>query len=143
MRSLSLGVVCLLPLFLSMPARAGCLPDPQSIVTASWYGPGHHGRPTASGEIFNKGALTAAHPCLPFGTIIAVQDVETGRSVLVRINDRGPFTPGRQIDLSEAAADHLGFVRRGLGRVRLSRVDPIPVCPARRPCGTGVSVAKR
>lgn len=143
MRSLKFGVVCLLSLFFSLPALASCMPDRIGVVTASWYGPGHHGRPTASGEIFDRNSLTAAHPCLPFGTIIAVRNLETGRSVLVRINDRGPFIAGRHIDLSEAAAAQLGMLGRGVGRVQLSRVDPPAVCPSQRPCGSGVKAAKR
>jgi rare lipoprotein A len=86
---------------------------------ASWYGPGFHGRKTASGERFNTGALTAAHKTLPFGTRVRVVNVHTGRSVVVRINDRGPFIRGRVIDLSKAAARAIGM--DGLARVRLAR----------------------
>jgi rare lipoprotein A len=86
---------------------------------ASWYGPGFHGRKTASGERFNTGALTAAHKTFPFGTRIRVVNVHTGRSVVVRINDRGPFIRGRVIDLSKAAARAIGM--DGLARVRLAR----------------------
>lgn len=143
MRSLCLGVVLALPLLFIRPAVAGCPPQAAEIVTASWYGPGHHGRPTASGEIFDSAALTAAHPCLPFGTLVDVQDVGSGRSVLVRINDRGPFVPGRQVDLSQAAAARLGLIGRGIGRVRLSRVDPVAICPPQRPCAPGVRAAAR
>lgn len=84
---------------------------------ASWYGPGFHGRRTASGEIFNQNAMTAAHRSLPFGTKVKVVDERTGRSVVVRINDRGPFKRGRVIDLSKASAAALGI--GGLGRVRI------------------------
>lgn len=115
-----------------------------AIVTASWYGPGHHGRPTASGEIFDRAALTAAHPCLPFGTVLMVEAVATGQVVAVRINDRGPFLPGRQIDLSEAAARRLGLFRRGLGRVRVYTASIPPVCPAQRACsGDGAALVRR
>ena len=86
---------------------------------ASWYGPGFHGRRTASGERFNTGALTAAHRTLPFGTHVRVVNVETGRSIVVRINDRGPFVRGRVIDLSQAAARAIGVT--GVARVRLAR----------------------
>lgn len=86
---------------------------------ASWYGPGFHGRKTASGERFNTGALTAAHKTLPFGTRVRVENVHTGRSVVVRINDRGPFVRGRVIDLSKAAARAIGM--DGVARVRLAR----------------------
>lgn len=83
---------------------------------ASWYGPGFHGRPTASGEPFNRNALTAAHRSLPFGTRVRVENLRTGRSVEVRINDRGPFGHRRRIiDLSEAAGRVLGLGRSGAG----------------------------
>lgn len=71
---------------------------------ASWYGPGFHGRRSANGEIYNQHALTAAHRSLPFGTRVKVTNTRTGRSVVVRINDRGPYAGGRIIDLSAAAA---------------------------------------
>ncbi len=76
---------------------------------ASWYGPGFHGRKTASGEAFNAGALTAAHRSLPFGTRVRVVNKKNGRSVVVRINDRGPYAHGRVIDLSRAAARAIGI----------------------------------
>jgi rare lipoprotein A len=82
---------------------------------ATWYGGRHHGGPTASGERFNKHALTAAHRTLPFGTIVRVTNERNGRSVTVRINDRGPFGKrGRIIDLSEAAARELGMIGSGV-----------------------------
>ena len=86
---------------------------------ASWYGPGFHGRRTANGEVFNQNALTAAHRSLPFGTRVRVTNVNNGRSVVVRINDRGPFKGGRVIDLSAAAAHNLGMVHHGVVTVRL------------------------
>jgi rare lipoprotein A len=76
---------------------------------ASWYGPGFHGRRTASGETFNQNAMTAAHKSLPFGSRVRVVNQQTGRSVVVRINDRGPFVRGRIIDLSKASAQALGI----------------------------------
>lgn len=85
--------------------------------TASWYGPGFHGRRTASGERFNSYGLTAAHRSLPFGTRVRVTNARTGRSVVVRINDRGPFSRGRVIDLSRGAARVLGVT--GTAPVRL------------------------
>jgi rare lipoprotein A len=85
---------------------------------ASWYGPGFHGRRTASGEIFNANAMTAAHKTLPFGTMVQVTSNATGRSVVVRINDRGPFVRGRIIDLSKASARALGVA--GLSQVSLA-----------------------
>jgi rare lipoprotein A len=90
---------------------------------ASWYGPKFHGKPTASGEAFDQTALTAAHRTLPFGSRVRVRDARTGRSVVVRINDRGPFAKGRVIDLSKAAARKIGLVERGVGRVTLEVLD--------------------
>ncbi|KGF71832.1 hypothetical protein DO97_14875 [Neosynechococcus sphagnicola sy1] len=86
---------------------------------ASWYGPGFHGSPSASGEPFNQYDLTAAHRSLPFGTRVRVFNVDNGRSVVVRINDRGPFSHGRIIDLSTAAAQTIGLVSSGVAPVRL------------------------
>jgi len=96
--------------------------DAKSIQTgaASWYGPGFHGRRTASGERFNSRALTAAHRSLPFGSRVRVTNERTGRSVVVRINDRGPFVGGRVIDLSKAAAQAVGI--SGVGKVKLTRL---------------------
>jgi len=76
---------------------------------ASWYGPGFHGRRTASGETFNTNDLTAAHRTLPFGTKVRVVNKKTGKSVVVRINDRGPYAHGRVIDLSKASAQAIGL----------------------------------
>ncbi len=92
---------------------------------ASWYGDPHHGRPTASGEMFDKTKPTAAHRALPFGTRVAVTNLDNGRTVEVRVNDRGPFVNGRLIDLSEAAARNLGGIGAGLMRVRV-RVVALP-----------------
>ncbi|MBD1914340.1 MULTISPECIES: septal ring lytic transglycosylase RlpA family protein [Cyanophyceae] len=86
---------------------------------ASWYGPGFHGRRSASGEVFNQNDLTAAHRTLPFGTRVRVTNVSTGQSVVVRINDRGPFSHGRVIDLSAAAATNIGLRASGVARVQL------------------------
>lgn len=86
---------------------------------ASWYGPGFHGRPTASGEIFDQNVLTAAHRSLPFGTLVLVRNPANGKSVLVRINDRGPYVPGRSIDLSRAAARAIGMEETGVADVEL------------------------
>ncbi len=86
---------------------------------ASWYGPGFHGQRTANGEIYDMYAMTAAHKTLPFNTLVKVVDLDTGRWVVVRINDRGPFVPGRIIDLSYAAAQKLGIVEKGIARVGL------------------------
>mgnify|MGYP001028652069 CR=1 FL=1 len=87
------------------------------IARASWYGPGFHGRKTASGERFNAHALTAAHRTLPFGTRVHVRNTKNGKSVVVRINDRGPFHRGREIDLSHGAARAIGM--GGIGTVTM------------------------
>jgi rare lipoprotein A len=88
---------------------------------ASYYGPGLAGRPTASGEKFNPKDLTAAHKKLPFGTCLRVVNMENGRSVEVRVNDRGPFVQGRVVDVSLAAAKQLDMLKKGLARVRIYR----------------------
>ena len=90
---------------------------------ASWYGKAHHGQRTANGERFDMHALTAAHRTLPFGTIVRVKDLKSGKSVNVRINDRGPFRRDRIIDLSYEAARKLGFISRGTARVAIAVVD--------------------
>ena len=88
---------------------------------ASWYGPGLYGRKTASGETLRPGTLTAAHRTLPFGTCLRVTNLENGRAVEVRVNDRGPYAAGRIIDVSETAARALGMRGQGVTRVRLDR----------------------
>jgi rare lipoprotein A len=87
---------------------------------ASWYGPGFHGKRTASGETFNTNELTAAHRTLPFGTKVKVVNKKTGRSVVVRINDRGPYAHGRVIDLSRASAKAIGI--DGVGSVTVAQM---------------------
>lgn len=101
-------------------------PSSNQAIVASWYGGVHHGRTTANGEIFDMYALTAAHKDLPFGARLRVTDVATGRSVIVRINDRGPYLGQRALDLSFGAARELGIVRRGLAEVRYSLLSPEP-----------------
>src|SRR5262245_26290667 len=86
---------------------------------ASWYGPQHQGKRTASGEIFDRALFTAAHPTLPFGTKVKVTNLANGKSVEVKINDRGPFTKNRIIDLSQAAAKALEMTQTGTATVRL------------------------
>ena len=90
---------------------------------ASWYGPEFNHKLTASGERFNMNAMTAAHRTLPLNTIVRVTDLENGKSVLVRINDRGPYVNGRIIDLSAKAARELGMADEGTARVRLEVRD--------------------
>ena len=92
---------------------------------ASWYGIPYDGRRTSSGEIFDMHALTAAHRTLPFNTWIEVTNLQNGKRVEVRINDRGPFVGGRIIDLSMGAADEIGMVRAGLAKVRLKVIKPV------------------
>jgi rare lipoprotein A len=103
----------------SPPAEAGVL-GPGAVFEgrASWYGAQFQGRRTSSGEVYDKAALTAAHRTLPFGTLLRVTNEATGASVVVRVNDRGPFVADRVIDLSEAAALLIGLVPEGTGLVR-------------------------
>lgn len=98
----------------------------------SWYGAQFHNRKTASGERFDSSALTMAHPSLPFGTVARVTNLRNGQSVVVRVNDRGPFVGKRIADLSEAAATELGMLRKGLAKVR------IEVLGEDEPAGRGV-----
>ncbi len=86
---------------------------------ASWYGPGFHGRLTANGERYNQNGITAAHKTLPFGTKVRVTNLRNGRSVIVRINDRGPYAHGRVIDLSKGAANLIGLISSGVAPVQL------------------------
>jgi rare lipoprotein A (peptidoglycan hydrolase) len=90
---------------------------------ASWYGGKFHGRLTANGEIYDMNALTAAHRTLPFGTVVRVTNLTNGRSIRLRINDRGPFVKGRIIDVSRRAAEELGFIVNGITRVRVEVVS--------------------
>jgi rare lipoprotein A len=90
---------------------------------ASWYGPGFHGKKTASGDIYDQMKLTAAHKTLPLGSRARVTNVKNGNSVEVEINDRGPFVEGRILDLSQAAAKALGFVESGTALVRVELLD--------------------
>ena len=111
---------------------------PGELVTASWYGPGFNGRRTASGETFDQHGLSAAHPSLPLGSRVRVTNPANGRSVVLRINDRGPFTRGRGLDLSYGAAKRLQLLERGTGRVRIEVLDrsgtvtASPASPPRR-----------
>jgi rare lipoprotein A len=85
----------------------------------SWYGAAFHDKPTASGERFDSEAMTMAHPTLPFGTRVKVTNLRNGRTVVVRVNDRGPFVGKRIADLSRAAAAQLGMMKRGVARARI------------------------
>lgn len=91
---------------------------------ASWYGPNFHGKSTANGEKYNQWAMTAAHKTLPMPSMVKVIHKKTGKSIMVRVNDRGPFSHGRIIDLSRAAAEELGVVREGVAEVRVEYMKP-------------------
>ena len=93
---------------------------------ASWYGGKFHGRQTASGERYDKNGISAAHKTLPFGTVVLVTNLDNGKKMRVRINDRGPFVKGRVIDLSEGAAKVLGVHTAGIAKVRLELVGRVP-----------------
>lgn len=114
-------------------------PDYDVTGTASWYGDKFHGKPTATGEKFDKHDLTAAHKTLPLNSMLMVTNVETGATLMVRLNDRGPFVGDRIIDLSQASAEALGLMNSGLGKVRVQYAGPadpmaatarVPVRPA-------------
>ena len=109
------------------PPAALPTPAPSTIIEtglASWYGAKHHGKRTASGEIFDQKKFTAAHRTLPWGSIVKVTNLDNGKSVKVRINDRGPFKKGRVIDLSRAAARALGMVESGVSPVQMELISP-------------------
>lgn len=89
---------------------------------ASWYGPKFHGRVTANGEIYDQMAFTAAHKSLRFGTLLKLTNKKNGKSVIVRINDRGPYIPGRQLDVSKAVAMELGMIQRGVVRLDVEEI---------------------
>jgi rare lipoprotein A (peptidoglycan hydrolase) len=93
---------------------------------ASWYGPGFQGRPTSTGERYNEYAMTAASKTLPLGSHVRVTNPENGRSVVVRINDRGPYVHGRTIDLSKAAAERLGIKNKGVAPVEVASLGSAP-----------------
>ncbi|MBJ3784379.1 septal ring lytic transglycosylase RlpA family protein [Devosia sp. MSA67] len=95
--------------------------------TASWYGSDFHGRRTANGEIFSANAITAAHPTLPLPSYVRVTNTDNGRSLVVRVNDRGPYVSGRIIDLSHQAAAMLGYVNKGSANVRVEYVGQAPL----------------
>lgn len=95
----------------------------QQIGSASWYGPGFHGKKTASGERYNMYAMTAAHKTLPLGANVLVTNLKNGKKVTVRINDRGPFHGGRIIDLSKKAAQQLGIIQSGHAKVHVKIIE--------------------
>lgn len=123
--------LALLALLSTLACRSGAPPYPArpgaiERGVASWYGPGFHGRQTANGETYDMHALTAAHKTLPFGTIVEVRNLDNGRSVRVRINDRGPFVRGRVIDLSRSGAEAVGMLGPGTARVELRVLQAAP-----------------
>ena len=99
--------------------------QPAHIGEASWYGPGFEGKKTASGEIFDDSKLTAAHKTIPLGSKAKVTNLTNGKTVEVKINDRGPFIDGRMVDLSRAAAKALGMIDRGTARVQIDLLPDI------------------
>ena len=125
------ALLCLLPGCASHPSpKAYPFPPPEAPAVgtvvegiASWYGPGFHGRKTSAGEVFDQDALTAAHAYWAFGTRVKVTFLTTGKSVVVRVNDRFPSYKGRAIDLSRAAAQAIGLIGPGTGPVRLEVVE--------------------
>lgn len=128
-RSLLSGLVLLLSACAGRAPSPVVPPPPVGPVQeglASWYGLEEKGRPTASGEIMDPERFTAAHQSYPFGTVVRVDDLDTGRGVVVIINDRGPFVTGRIIDLSYASARALGIVKKGVARVRIQVVGEEP-----------------
>lgn len=99
-------------------------PDYDEKGIASWYGEQFHNRNTANGEVFDMDLITAAHKTLPLPSLVEVTDLDTGKKLKVRVNDRGPFVPGRIIDLSKGAAKKLGIYQKGVARVRVRYIGP-------------------
>lgn len=118
-------------------------PDYREQGMASWYGPTFHGKQTANGEVFDRYAMTAAHRTLPMPTLVRVTNLDNGRAVTLRVNDRGPFVGDRIIDVSESAATALGFRSRGLARVSVEIITleegkgMAPIAKPTAPSGTG------
>lgn len=129
MNGLSLRLVALL---LVLCAAGAWGADFEREGIASWYGGKFHGRLTANGERFDANKLTAAHKTLPFGTVVKVTNTDNGRTVTVRINDRGPFVENRIIDLSRGAAEQLEMTGTGVAQVRLEIIHPGEVDPGTR-----------
>ncbi len=98
---------------------------------ASWYGAKFHGRKTANGEVFDMNQMSAAHTTLPLPSLVRVTNLDNDRSIIVRVNDRGPFIDNRLIDLSKRAAQELGYIRQGVARVRVQYVGPAVLNPGR------------
>ena len=116
------GISTILTMVILISAGTATAGGYDRVGEASWYGKRYHGRTTANGESFDMNALTAAHKRLPFGTLVRVTNLANKRSLVVRINDRGPYAGGRIIDLSKRAASILGFQNRGVAKVRVQLV---------------------
>lgn len=99
---------------------------------SSWYGEDFDGQPTADGELYDMYGMTAAHPTLPLGSVVRIVNLRTNLSAIVRINDRGPYVPGRDLDVSYQVARQLGFLHRGLAHVRLELLE-VPTSKAKQP----------
>jgi peptidoglycan lytic transglycosylase len=95
----------------------------KGVMTASWYGPRFNGKITANGEVYDQSAFTAAHKELKFGTLLKLTNLRNEKSIIVRINDRGPYVGGRQLDLSKAAALSLGMVKRGVVKLKVEQIS--------------------
>jgi rare lipoprotein A (peptidoglycan hydrolase) len=143
-------VILVLPVGSALAASGGTVRNPAARMaqerveygTASWYGPGFQGRRMATGRPFNEDAMTAAHRTLPLGTTVLVTNLLNGRSVIVSIMDRGPMIATRLIDLSRAAAIRLGFVDRGLTRVKVEVVSVPSATPHRALPSPGATEAR-
>jgi rare lipoprotein A len=150
-----MGMAALLPGACAAPPTQKPKPEPAPVAIyaqqpgfvqegiASWYGGRWIGRLTANGERYRAGDMTAAHKKLPFHTKVRVTDLKTGKQVIVRINNRGPYVRGRIIDLSVAAAKQLGMYDRGLARVRIEALREIPVMSKPNLKAPGARVPKK
>lgn len=114
------------------------VPSQTVVGTASWYGGTFHGRMTANGEIYNMYELTAAHKSLPFGSLLRVTNLSNEKKLFVRVNDRGPYIPGRILDLSYGAARELGMVDAGVRRVKIEVLSPKGFPPSNRSGGSAL-----
>jgi len=112
-------------LFLNLVFSISLIAQQEEVGIASYYSDKFHGKPTASGELYNKNAMTGAHKTLPFGTVLKVTRMDNGKSVRVKITDRGPFISGRVVEISRAAAEKIGLVKAGVAEVRLDVVKEL------------------
>jgi hypothetical protein len=126
------GGALLVPALATPNPAIGHRPIRSFVCLSSWYGEDFDGQLTANGEIYDMYAQTAAHPTLPLGSVVRVVNLRTRKSAIVRINDRGPYIPGRDLDVSYQVARELGFVRRGTARVRVELLK-VPTSKEKRP----------